>query len=461
MASSPNIFLAANMASNSETEFRAMSDASPLGILMSDPKGNCIYTNAAYQRISGQTFAETLGINWSRAIHPSDRQRTLLAWGNTVRTQVPFVEDVRFVNKSNGLIWTSLNTAIIPAKNNRHRIQGYVQIVENISDLKTLQVSLHAVEDALFEQQESARTTLNSIGDGVLTITLAGNVNYLNHKAELMTGWLLRDAIGLPLAKVFKVIDATTRKLALSPLKRALKENQTTKLATNELLIHRAGTEAPLEYSIAPIHNREQNVTGAVIVFHDASKARAHTEKMIHLAQHDVLTGLPNRVLLNEHLNRALGIAKRHQKQVALLFLDVDNFKQVNDSLGHLVGDKLLQSVARRLAKLVRITDTLCRQGGDEFVMLLTEIEHSEAAAQVAKKLIAAISAPHLIDGHRLEVTLSIGISIYPDDCSNPDTMFKHADAAMYHVKTCGRNNYQFFLNELETYETARSNRAL
>lgn len=168
-------------------------------------------------------------------------------------------------------------------------------------------------------------------------------------------------------------------------------------------------------------------------------------KNMLQVAHHDFLTGLANRKLLAEQLGRAMKLAKRNKKQAALLFIDLDNFKQINDSLGHAIGDQLLQSVAKRFVKLVRITDTVCRQGGDEFVILLTEIEKRDDAVQVAEKLITAFALPHKVSGNEVCITLSIGVSVYPDDGRDVATAFDHADRAMYHAKTNGRNNYQFF----------------
>ncbi|WP_211364173.1 putative bifunctional diguanylate cyclase/phosphodiesterase [Propionivibrio limicola] len=178
--------------------------------------------------------------------------------------------------------------------------------------------------------------------------------------------------------------------------------------------------------------------------------------KMEHFAQHDFLTGLPNRMLLTERLSQAIGLANRHRKQVALLFLDLDFFKNINDSLGHAVGDQLLQSVANRLSANVRATDTVCRQGGDEFVILLAEIERPEDAALIAEKLLAAFVAPHLVGGQEIHVTLSIGISVFPDDGNTVDTVMQNADTAMYHAKSDGRNNYQFFRSDMNTRAVRR-----
>jgi len=166
---------------------------------------------------------------------------------------------------------------------------------------------------------------------------------------------------------------------------------------------------------------------------------------MSHQAQHDFLTSLPNRLLLTDRLTQAIALSRRHGKKVFLLFLDLDLFKRVNDSLGHVTGDKLLQSVAQRLTACVRTSDTVCRLGGDEFVVLLSEIEHVDAAAICAEKLLAAVAVPHLIGGNEVHVTLSIGINVCPDDGWDAEAMLKNADTAMYHAKKMGRNNYQFF----------------
>ena len=164
-----------------------------------------------------------------------------------------------------------------------------------------------------------------------------------------------------------------------------------------------------------------------------------------HLAHHDVLTGLPNRILLQDRLSQAIELARRQGRQLAVMFMDLDQFKHINDSLGHALGDQLLQSVAQRLVACVRQSDTVSRQGGDEFVLLFPHIEHAEDAALSAQKLLAALALPHHIDQHELHISASIGISIYPDDGQDTETLIKSADTAMYHAKENGRNNYKFF----------------
>jgi diguanylate cyclase (GGDEF)-like protein/PAS domain S-box-containing protein len=310
--------------------------------------------------------------------------------------------------------------------------------------------------EELFKEKERAEVTLNSIGDAVICTDLGGHVTYLNVVAEEMTGWSREEASGRRLEEVFRIIDVTTRESAQNPMTLAIRENRTLSLASNCVLIRRDGLEASIEDSVAPIHDRQGNVTGAVMVFHDVSVARARSLKMSHLAQHDSLTDLPNRILLNDRLTQAMALAQRHRQKLAVLFLDLDRFKNINDSLGHAIGDRLLQSVTQRLLTCVRNSDTVSRQGGDEFVILLSEVNHPQDAAVSAEKILRALSAPHRIEGHELLVAASIGIVTYPDDGSDAQTLLKHADFAMYHAKAGGRNTYQFFRSEMNVHAVER-----
>ena len=230
---------------------------------------------------------------------------------------------------------------------------------------------------------------------------------------------------------------------------KAASENLTGNLPLNSVLIHRDGHEVFIEDSVAPIHDRDEKVTGAVIVFRDVSAARAQSEQMAHLAEHDSLTGLPNRLLFGDRVGQAISLARRHGGQAAVLFLDLDGFKQVNDSLGHTAGDKLLQSVAKCLLASVRDPDTVSRYGGDEFAILLQDINRPENAAVTARRILSALGEVHSVDGHQLHVTASIGVSIYPDDGFDAETLIANADTAMYWAKKNGSECCQFYSPEL------------
>ena len=308
----------------------------------------------------------------------------------------------------------------------------------------------------LFVERERAQVTLNSIGDAVLSTDISGNVTYLNVVAEHMTGWSRKEAAGRPLAEVFQIIDGATHKPSPNPLELAIRENRALGLSANCILIRRDGYESAIEDSAAPIHDRDGQVTGAVIVFHDVSMARAMVLEMSHLAQHDVLTDLPNRLLLNDRLTQAISLARRNKNQVAILFLDLDGFKHINDSLGHAIGDKLLQSVATRLSACVRKSDTVSRQGGDEFVILLSESKHAADAGISAAKIITELKRVHNIGPHCLHVTASIGISTYPENGDDAETLIKNADTAMYHAKENGRSTHRFFRPDMSLQAVER-----
>ena len=311
-------------------------------------------------------------------------------------------------------------------------------------------------EDALFIEKERAQVTLNSIGDAVLCTDSSGNITYLNIVAEKMTGWLREEASGRPLAEVFQIIDGVTRQPAQNPMDMAVAQNKTVGLTANCILIRRDGHESAIEDSAAPIHDRGGHGTGAVIVFHDVSAARSMSLQMTHSANHDFLTDLPNRMLLNDRLTQAIALACRCRHKLAVLFLDLDSFKHINDSLGHAIGDKLLKAMGERLLATVRKSDTVSRQGGDEFVVVLSPIVRSEDAALSVTKIIAAVIAPYSIGQHDLHVSVSVGISIYPDDGADAEALIQNADNAMYHAKEQGSNTYRFFKEDMNVQAVRR-----
>ena len=312
------------------------------------------------------------------------------------------------------------------------------------------------IDEHIFKEKMRAEIALNSISDAVICTDIDCNIDYLNIAAEKITGWTREEANGLPINQVFNIIHSTTRKPAFSPIGLVLQTNKPRVLAPDTLLIKRDGTEVAIEDSTSPIHNWDGQLTGVVIVFHDVSATKAMASKMAHLAQHDYLTNLPNRLLLNDRIAQAITLANRHHTQLAVLYLDLDNFKHINDSLGHATGDKLLQSVTKRLKECVRDSDTVSRQGGDEFVILLAETKNSEAAALSAQKILDALQAMHTIGKSQLHITTSIGISVYPADGLDADMLLKSADTAMYYAKEKGRNNYQFFIAEMNTKAVER-----
>jgi diguanylate cyclase (GGDEF)-like protein/PAS domain S-box-containing protein len=376
-------------------------------------------------------------------IHADDRPRVVEA----VATRQDYSLEFRVVWPDQSIHWVNSRA---------HFQQTEAQPAPRLLGVSMDITERKALEDALFAEHERAEVTLHSIGDAVLSTDVAGRVTYVNAAAERLTGWTSAEGLGRPLLEVLHIVDATTRIAAEDPASKAMRLEAAIDLGGNCLLIRKDGTHALVEDSAAPIHDRHGRVTGAVIVFRDVSAERALTLKMAHLARFDVLTGLPNRTLFQDRITQAIALARRKGTRIAALFVDLDRFKHVNDSLGHAVGDALLQSVTARLIACVRASDTVSRRGGDEFVVLLPDLEEADPAAIVADNIIAAISEPHELLQHVLHVTASIGISIYPDDALDPEVLIGAADTAMYHAKQSGRGNAQFFTPEMNARSVAR-----
>ncbi len=330
-------------------------------------------------------------------------------------------------------------------------------LVKNPSDGYRLRRAVRTMLDsraaeAVFLENEVANMTLDSIGEAVLRTNLEGNITYLNRIAEKMTGWSREEAQGRPVSHVLRLIDGVSRAAVDNTLGVATQEGGTassTATCPNCILVRRDGFEVGIESTTTLIYERDKCATGAIVAFRDVSVARAKSLEMSHLAQHDVLTDLPNRVLFNDRLTQAIALADRQGKQLAVMFLDLDHFKKINDSLGHDVGDKLLRSVAGRLKACMRRSDTISRLGGDEFVVLLSQVERAEDAAICARKTLRALTAPHTIDGKSLDINVSIGVSTFPVDGQDAESLMNRADNAMYEAKQRGRNNYQFFRHEM------------
>jgi diguanylate cyclase (GGDEF)-like protein/PAS domain S-box-containing protein len=347
------------------------------------------------------------------------------------------------------VVLTGLDDERLAAQSLQEGAQDY--LIKGQIEARSLRRSLRysierkILEEALFAEKERALVTLNSIGEAVVCTDIAGNISFLNLVAEKMTGWALQEAAGHPMTEVFRTLDPRSTEPTETTVELAILQIRAVHLPASCVLIRRDGLEIPIEDSIAPIHDREGNAIGAVIVFRDVSVAQAMARQITHSAEHDFLTGLPNRMLLNDRIGQAIASARRRSKQVAVLFLDLDGFKHINDSLGHPIGDKLLQSIGKRLTSAVRGADTVSRQGGDEFVVLLADLSEAEDAVVMAARILRTVAEPHSVGQHDLHVTTSIGVSVYPDDGQDAETLIKNADTAMYQAKENGRQSYQFF----------------
>jgi len=320
--------------------------------------------------------------------------------------------------------------------------------MQDISDRKR-------AERMLFEQKERAQITLQSIADAVITTDAEGLIDYMNPVAEQLSGWNLEAAMGQPLPTVLSLVDAQTGQPMPIPMAQALAEGGPHRLSGSSLLVRPDGSRSAIEDSVAPIRGRDGEIVGGVLVFHDVTEAREITARIAYQATHDALTGLPNRLLAWDRLNQAIAAAERGGHCVGVMFLDLDRFKNINDSLGHNLADGLLKQVAERLTSVTRGIDTVSRQGGDEFTVIIPNAQRARFA-DLAEKILNVAAATYLVEQHELSVTFSIGISVYPDDGADAEMLVKNADAAMYAAKANGRNNFQFYAREMNRRAAAR-----
>ena len=300
-------------------------------------------------------------------------------------------------------------------------------------------------EEALFEAKERAEVTLQSIGDAVITTDPQGIVTYLNPVAEELTGWKASEATGRPLNEVFNIINESTRETVENPVVRCLREGTIVGLANHTVLIARHGSELAIEDSAAPIRIRDGKIGGVVMVFHDVTQSRAMAQQLSWNATHDALTGLLNRREFEERVRRALNGSHADGELHALLYVDLDQFKIVNDTCGHVAGDELLRQLSGLLQRQMRATDILARLGGDEFGVLL---EHCplEQATRIAEQLRDVTRQFRFVwDQKTFEISASIGVMPIHRDSGTLPQLLSAVDMACYVAKERGRNRYHVY----------------
>jgi diguanylate cyclase (GGDEF)-like protein/PAS domain S-box-containing protein len=440
----------------------AVTDA----VITTDSSGQVMYINRAAESLTGWRRADALGRPLQTVfsiVHPDSGG----AVDSAVLDAIKQTEEDGRVQLHAVLVGEArrpvvIEYAVVAIRDAAGVFSGAVVIFRDITHRRAAELALQTSEEtllanaeALFEEKERAQVTLNSIGDAVISTDFRGRVSFLNVVAEKMTGWTQVEASGRLLDEIFFLVDTTIREHFPCPTMQAIIENRTVGLPAACVLIRRDGVEIAVEVSASPIHDKQGGVIGAVMVAHDVTVARDLSERLARVALHDNLTDLPNRALFSDRLDQALARAHRSGNSVALLFVDLDRFKPVNDSLGHTTGDLLLQAVARRLLTCVRSSDTVSRFGGDEFIILLPDVAYAEDATVCAGKMIQAFAAPYEVGGHHLQISASIGIASFPGDASDAETLLRFADIAMYQAKSAGRNKYRVFDSETVAAERA------
>jgi len=345
--------------------------------------------------------------------------------------------ETRLVHKDGTHVWISENSHYKYDENGD--ITGIEGTVRDITALKQAKEALH-------QEKERAQVTLRSIGDGVITTDLNGNVEYMNTVAEQATGWKLEDARGNPMPEVLNILDEKTLESPPSPATLCLQQGKSTMLAGNLLLIHRYRNQRlSVEVNASPIRDSNADISGVVLVFHDVTELRGLAKKMSYQATHDSLTGLINRREFENRINQALENARDEGIRHTLCYLDLDNFKVVNDTSGHIAGDELLKQLTIKLRLELREADTLARLGGDEFGILLEgcSIEHARELAETLRKIVEDFR--FVWDNTAFRVGVSIGLVPITRDCGTLTDVLSAADSACYVAKDQGRNRIHIY----------------
>lgn len=433
----------------SEQRFFHAFQHAAIGMALLRPDGRFMRVNAALCAMLGYTEHELLALAWQQVTHPDDIDAS-----KTLATQIydgsleAYHTDKRYMHRDGHTVHVQISVSLV--RSDAGQPLYVVAQIQDVSQRKHF-------EEALFRERQLAEVTLNSIGDAVITTDLALHVTSLNPIAEAMTGWSSHEAKGRLMDEIFHLRDCDSGRTIGNPLREAIRRNAIVDLAGKASLVHRNGFETPIEDSAAPIHDHAGNVIGGVLVCHDVSESRALALKMIHLTQHDTLTGLPNRVLLPARIEQAVSLAEQRGQRCALLYVDIDHFRRINETLGYGGGDQVMQTVAQQIRAAMRDGDDLvCRYSGDEFVVLLPRVEAVSEVAVIAQKLLRQCAQTSLPGAPMLSVSASIGISVYPDDADSAEALLRNADAAMFEVKMHARGSYRFFTSSMTERNTAR-----
>lgn len=432
----------------SEQRFFGAFQHAAIGMALIHPDGRFLRVNAAVCRMLGYRESELLGLDITALTHPDDLAIDMELMAQMLSGQRDSYQlEKRNFHKDGHAVHLQLSVSVVRDEDGAPRY--FVSQAQDISERK-------AFEDALHRERELAEVTLRSIGDAVITTDPQLRITSLNPIAEAMTGWASGEAQGRAIEEIFQLFDAQTGNPVANPLRAAIEHNTIVDLAGKTLLRHRHGFDTPVEDSSAPIHDHADNVIGGVLVFHDVSETRALALKMIHLTQHDTLTGLPNRSQLQGHIEQALATATRRQQRAAVLYIDIDNFKQVNELYGHAAGDRVLYAFTTQIRHCLAPDELLSRHGGDEFVVVLTHAESVGEIASMCQKLVIHCEQTSLPELPELSLRVSIGVSIFPDDAVEPESLLQHAETATYAAKAQGQHGYRFFTASMNERAIAR-----
>ncbi|MGD8323959.1 MAG: EAL domain-containing protein [Gammaproteobacteria bacterium] len=421
---------------------RLVTETGNDGLWDYDVRHNSMYFSPRWRTMLGYSSDEDVP-DWRYLVHPDDIARVQRQLRDHLEGKTPLFESIHRMRHANG-DWRWIECRVQGRVDEHGRAIRLVGIETDITERRLY-------EEALFREKESAQITLQSIGDGVVTTDTESNVQYLNPVAVGLTGWELDDAVGHPIDEIFRGFHEETCEPVENPVTIAMRRNRRTKTVRPTLLIRRDGNELYIESTAAPIRDPNGNVTGGVLVFHDVSESRELNRRLSYAASHDVLTELVNRSEFENRLKRALNSARAEETSYALLYLDLDQFKIVNDACGHNAGDQLLQQLGALLKSKIRWRDTLARLGGDEFGVLLEgcTVEEAVRTAETLRELVADFR--FVWEERTFRLGVSIGVVPIMPNTDDVASLMTAADSACAAAKDAGRNRiYCYEENDID-----------
>jgi diguanylate cyclase (GGDEF)-like protein/PAS domain S-box-containing protein len=418
--------------------FGSVFDHAPIGMAVVSLEGRYLQVNRSLCEMLGYSEEELRALTWHKITHPDDLEASLAYARRIKEGKIPkYHLEKRYLHVDGHSVWASLSVSLV------RDLEGeplyFVSQLQDITERKR-------AEEALEHLSRRHEMVLKSAGEGIFGLDLQGDAAFVNPAAARMTGWDVEELLGQPLHDVLHHTkpDGTPYPSEECPIYAAFRTG-TSLSRDDEVFWRKDGTSFPVEYVSTPIIIEDGEIVGAVVTFKDVTERKVLEEQLRYQAFHDPLSGLPNRALFVDRLEHALARTTRRGGKVAVLFMDLDNIKLINDSLGHEVADKLLVAVAERLKACLRSEDTAARFGGDEFTVLIEEVDEVSDAVRVAERIAESLQRPFALNQYEVFSTTSIGIALSSPPHTQPADLLRHADLAMYRAKHKGKARYEVF----------------
>ncbi len=418
----------------SEERYRTIIDTIPDSYSEQDLKGNIVYFNDAYAKsMQGYNRTELQNLSYKEYIDSHSAKRIFQVYNTVFKTGKP-LKNVEVERISKKGIKSLAELSVSLARDNQGNPTGFHTVSRDITERRKK-------EDALRLSEERYRTIIDSIADAYYEVDLAGNTTVFNDAYLKLYEYSAKEMQG----KNYRTyVDKEHAEIAYWVFHQVFKTGKPTRKMEWEI-ITKSGKKKQVELSVSLSRDVNGKPIGFRGIISDITDRRMAEETIRHQAFHDSLTGLANRILFYDRMHMAFNLAKRGGKMVAVIILDLDNFKVINDNKGHRVGDEVLKSISGRLSKMVRASDTVARYGGDEFTLIIPSLSNEENVLIVAQKIVKAFNEPFHLDDSNITVTASVGVAMYPLHGQDIDTLMNKADAAMYRAKATGRNRYCWY----------------